>query len=165
MLFIFYIFALSFRNEIKTISFAKSSTGSVTEHLFSTNQLPQRLIVGLVLTEAVAGKLSKNPYDFQAFKLSKFSLSINNVALEYNTLNLNYNSKYHLAYQGLINALNLDTKTIGINFSNYLDGNVLYGFQIQSFESDSNFYPINGTLKLEIVRIKHVKIYMILTFN
>lgn len=98
----------------------------------------------------MTGKLSKNPYDFNAFNVNKLSVSINNVTLEYNSLNLKYNDTYLLAYQNLINGLKIKKKTIGINRTNYVDGNVFYCFQIQNFESESNFYPAQGSLKLDV---------------
>ena len=77
-------------------------------------------------------------------------MSINNVALEYRTLNLNYNDRYLLAYQNLLNGLNIENSTVGIDRNYFVDGNAIYVYQLQSYESRSLFFPRDGVLKLEM---------------
>ncbi|XP_035712391.1 uncharacterized protein LOC118437473 [Folsomia candida] len=138
------------RNEIKTVSVAKGSKIPVTENIFSTVQLRQRIVIGLVETDSISGKYSKNPFNFANFNLSRFVVSINNVPLEYRSLNLTFSTRYLLAYQSFIDGLSLENKTIGIDRSSFADGNTLFAFQLQSFQSETSFYPTNGTFKLEL---------------
>ncbi len=70
--------------------------------------------------------------------------------MAYRNLNLDFDNRYLLAFQGLLDGLNLGEKTIGISRNGYLDGNILFAFQLQSFESEQSFYPTQGTLKLEL---------------
>ncbi len=108
------------------------------------------LICICMYLDAVTGKYSKNPFDFKNNKLSKFTISVNNIPLEYRSLNLDFDNRYLLAFQGLLDGLNLGEKTIGITRNSFLDGNCLFAFQLQSFESEQSFYPTQGTLKLEL---------------
>ena len=123
----------------------------MTENIFSSNNLPLRIVVGLTETQGVVGSYTKNPFNFAAHGLTKFSLSIDNIALEYRTLNLNYeNGHYLLGYQQFLNGLNIESTTIGINRDYFLDGHVFYVYQLQNYESASNFFAAGGQLRLDM---------------
>ena len=54
------------RSVIKTYPVPKGQFSFITDDLFQ-GDVPQQLIVGLVLSEAVHGSYQKNPYNFQHF--------------------------------------------------------------------------------------------------
>jgi len=137
-------------NQIKTVSIPKESKNAVFENIFPSNKLPQVILIGFTTTDAFNGKLTLNPYYFEHFNLTNLNLSIDNISLEYRNLNLSFDTNYLLAFQTLINGLNLEQKSIGINRHNYLDGNVLFAFQLLGFEGDTSFVDRVGSIKLEV---------------
>lgn len=138
------------RNEIKTISIPLNAVNSVTENIFSSNRLPQRVVIGFVTTAGLSGRYSKNPFLFEDLGITNLTLSIDNVAIECRSLNLSFNSRYLLGYQSLLTGLNLENKAFGIDRNSWLDGNVLFSFALTGYDGDINFYERTGNLKLEI---------------
>lgn len=138
------------RNEIKTISIPINAVNSVTENIFSSNRLPQRVVIGFVATAGLTGRYSKNPFLFEDLGITNLTLSIDNVSLEYRNLNLTFNSRYLLGYQTLLTGLNLENRSFGIDRNSWLDGNVLFSFALTGYDGDVNFYERTGNLKLEI---------------
>lgn len=65
-------------------------------------------------------------------------------------MNLAFSTRYLLAFQSFLDGLSLENKTIGLDRSSFTDGNTLFAFQLQSFQSETSFYPTNGTFKLEL---------------
>ena len=53
------------RTQVVTRSLTKGNRSYTSEPLFPTTQLPSRVLVGLVLTEALLGDQNKNPFLFQ----------------------------------------------------------------------------------------------------
>lgn len=137
-------------NQVKTVSIPKESKNAVFENLFPSNKLPLLILIGFVKTDAVNGKLTKNPYCFDHFGLTNLNLSVDNLSMEYRNLNLTFNTQYLLAFQTLLNGLNLEQKSIGINRNSYIDGNVLFAFQLMGFEGDTSFMDRSGSIKLEV---------------
>ena len=113
-------------NQIKTLTIPKDATNAIFENLFPANKLPQVVLIGLVDSEAFNGKYSKNPFNFDHFNLVNLNLSVNNNALEYRNLNLNFDTTYLLAFQTFITGLNLESKSLGISRTSYLDGSVFF---------------------------------------
>jgi hypothetical protein len=137
-------------NQIKTVSIPKASNSAVFENIFPSNKLPQVVLIGFTTTDGFNGNITKNPYNFQDFGLTNINLSVDNISLEYRNLNLDFSKTYLLAYQCLITGLNLENKSVGINRSNYKNGNVIYGWQILGFEGESSFAERVGSIKLEV---------------
>ena len=54
------------KSEIKTFSIPKGNVQTVKESLFS-GQLPRRLVIGLLDSQALTGHNKKNPFNFQHF--------------------------------------------------------------------------------------------------
>lgn len=137
------------KSEVKIISIPANATNSISENVFSSSKLPQRLVFGL-LRSANLTDLDRNPYFFEHMDISNVTLSIDNNFLEYRSLNLQYQDKYLLAYQNFVNGLNLESKSIGINRNSCLDGNTLYSFSLCGYKGYSNYYDRSGSLKLDI---------------
>jgi len=137
-------------NQIKTLSVPQNSTNAVFENIFPTSNLPQILLLGFVKSDAINGKLSENPYNFRSCGVSNLSLTVDQVSYEYRNLNLDYDKKYLLAFQTLLTGLNLENTSVGISRDNYIDGNVLYAFQLQGYEGAPSLTERTGSIKLEI---------------
>jgi len=137
-------------NQIKTLSVPQNSINAVFENIFPSSKLPNVLLLGFVDSDAFNGKLTKNPYCFKSFSVSYLSLTVDQVSYEYRNLNLKFDEKYLLAFQTLLTGLNLENRSVGINRDNYLDGNVLYAFQLMGYEGNNTAGERTGNIKLEI---------------
>jgi len=137
-------------NQIKTLSIPQNSLNAVFENIFPSSRLPQVLLVGFVESEAFNGRYSKNPYNFKSFGISNISLSVDQVSYEYRNLNLNFDKIYLLAFQTLLTGLNLENRSVGINRDNYLDGNVLFAFQLMGYDGASSLENRVGNVKMEV---------------
>lgn len=112
-------------NQIKTFTIAATSTSVIFENIFPSNRLPGKICIGLTNSDGFQSKINKNPYNFEHFNCSNVSISVDNLTLEYRNLSLNYPNTCLLAFQTLVNGLNLEQQSIGISRKNYSDGNVL----------------------------------------
>jgi len=137
-------------NQIKTVNVSQNSISAVFENLFSSSKLPQVLLIGFVDADAYNGKLSRNPYNFEAFDVTNVNVSIDQVSYEYTNLNINFSSKYLIAFQNLLTGLNLENKSVGINRDNYKDGNVFYAYQLMGYEGNPIMDDKTGSIKLEV---------------
>jgi hypothetical protein len=74
---------------------------------FCLGPLPNRVVFGLVESEAQAGHNEKNPFNFQHFNLSKLSLTLESTEipygqpLEFNFENNNYVRGYYSLFEGI----------------------------------------------------------------
>jgi hypothetical protein len=144
------------RNDIKVVSIPANAVSSVTENIFASNRLPQRIFIGLLDANALIGVYNLNPYLFESFDLSNLTLSVDQNHLEYRNINLDFSSNYLSAFQSLLAELNLDGKSIGITRDSWLDGNVLFGFSLLGFAGLPSFNERAGSLKLEFTFSKPV---------
>jgi len=137
-------------NQIKTLSVPQNSVNAVFENIFPSSKLPQVLLLGFVKSDAINGKLSESPYNFRSCGVSNLSFTVDQVSYEYRNLNLSFDSKYLMAFQTLLTGLNLENTSVGISRDNYIDGNVLYAFQLQGYDGTQILTERTGSIKLEI---------------
>jgi hypothetical protein len=137
-------------SNVKTLSLPVGTTNFVAENIYPSRKLPQTLLIGLVETAGFQGSYDKNPYQFNHFNLSNINVSVDNLNLEYRNLNLAFDTNYLLAYQTLVTGLNLEHSSVGINRSNYLDGNILFCYQLCNFNGNTSFADKTGNLKIEL---------------
>jgi hypothetical protein len=97
------------------------------------NQLPKRLIMGMVENEAFNGSLTKNPYNFKPFKLNKLEVFVNGKSALGQALEPNFVSgEYTRSYVCLLQALGKanSQEDVGIRLSDYANGHTLWGFDL-----------------------------------
>ena len=105
--------------------------GGASDHTFQaldSNQIPERIIVGLVSKEAASGKLEKNPFKFDHFKLEELDVSYNDKKhyLRADFANGDAVRAYHQFYveSGLYNI----GKNIDLTYEDYMNGTALFAF-------------------------------------
>lgn len=105
--------------------------------------LPNKFIVGFVEQTSVAGDVTKNPFNFQHFKLVSIQLSLGSHYIPYKeALEFDFEkSNYSLAYNTLTQALGENN----ILFSSYPLGNTLYAFDTTPDLCSSHNYNIQKT--------------------
>jgi len=137
-------------NQIKTFSIPTNSINAVVENMFPAAKVPQVIVFGFVEADSYNGKLSRNPYNFEAFDIISLNIVVNQVGYECRTLKLKFNDMYLLAFNALLSGLNAEHKSIGINGEEYIDGNVLFAFQLMGYDGNATTEEKVGNIKLEI---------------
>lgn len=103
--------------------------GNVTQ-----GQLPSRIIVGLVKTNAYSGTATLDPYEFQNFGIEYLSLQCNGRAYPAVPLTANFSkNQCARAYQSLIETIQgpcSDSESIGISLEEYKNKSCFFGFTL-----------------------------------
>jgi hypothetical protein len=145
--------------------------GNITQ-----GQLPTRIIVGLVKTNAYSGSTSLDPYEFQHFGLDYLSLQCNGRAHPAVPLTANF-SKDHVArvYQSMIDTIQgpcSDSESLGISLDNYKNKNCFFGFTLaRALNGQQAALPpresgyINAKLRFNNVLSENVNAIFFLEYN
>lgn len=64
--------------------------------LYRGDKLPNHIIVGQVLTAAMVGSYSKNPFNFQHFKLSRINLKLNGIRIPTEPLTPDFTNRVYM---------------------------------------------------------------------
>ena len=122
----------------------------ITDTLFN-GVVPEILYLGIVSENAFSGRFTKSPFNFKPYKLEKLVVTLDNVPVIYRSIQCNFKDsvkEYLLAYNTLFKASEGFATGNGISVEEYLNGNVLYVYDIQ--DSTTIHGPKNGDLRLEI---------------
>ena len=143
--------------EMKAFSFGTGLQHINLENL-STGQLPSKIILGMVKSDAFNGTYKTNPYYFETFNLNKIALYVNgdqypteNIEPDYDTKKNNYVTAYRffLDQSGLYNSDNNEL----IDYYGYANGYNIYVFDITpDLSSNAEHYSAlqNGNIRGEI---------------
>lgn len=124
-----YILAVS---RVKPFHIIKGVTESNIENIQS-GQLPRRLFIGFVDTEAYNGHYTKSPYTFNHFDLNSIALYVNGEQIPPRPYTPNFDTAcYAKEYISLFEALNMidAESTIDVNMSDYKKAKCIYGFNL-----------------------------------
>ena len=122
------------------------------------NLLPHRIIVVMVREDAVHGNYNRDPFNYQHFNLAGFSLKVGSEQIPLPQLKCNMNDDSNHILRPLFSALLANhllfsNEELGINPSNYRNGNVFLAWDLsqmppgQSFEMTQE-KPVSLILKL-----------------
>ena len=134
-----------------------SGVSSYTQDNLFGNQLPKRITLGLVNNVAYNGDITKNPFNFEDFKLNKLVLYSDGERTPWSELKVNYKTNHFLqGYFTLFaggDGVYADTGN-ALSREDYLDGNALYCFDLTPDQSASNAGHVNpekrGNLRIDI---------------
>jgi len=115
--------------------------------------MPTRVVVGIVNTDAFAGTLTTNPFNFKHMNIKQLTLKINSKALPYSSgLKLDFDSAsgYIEGYQSLFK--NIREFGNGINPKLYKGGCSLFAFDLTPDLCSSEHYSLikDGSLDLDV---------------
>ena len=142
------------RVSIKTFSIPTGQLSATKDNLFLA-QLPTRLIVCFVDSDAFNGTYKKNPFNFKHQNLSYMSLFIDGRQCPSTPLTPNFKThRFVRSYHRLFSELGLATKNEG-NYIEYRDfdgGNALFAFDLSPSILDGNQCELikSGNLRLEL---------------
>ena len=143
------------RTDIRTFNIAEGNFGMNIEDI-GQGEVPTRLVVGLVKSQAYNGDYHLNPFHFEHFAVSDMGFFVNGEATPRPAYKLDLESGIYL--EGLNSLYKITGKTmensdIGITRETYQQGYTLIGFDVDPTTSPDFRYmgkPREGHTKLEI---------------
>lgn len=131
----------------KTFAIPTGNLGAVQDNLFLT-QTPTKLVLGLVSSEAFNGRYNSNPFNFQTFHLSYFSLYLDGKQIPAKALTPNFDERLYVrSYHSLMLATGLINRDNG-SYIEYRDFNLGYGL----FAFDLSPSLLDGDQQFELVK-------------
>ena len=143
------------RTDIRTFNIAEGNFGINLEDMWQ-GEVPSRLVVGMVRSQAYNGDYNLNPYHFEHFDVSNIGFFVNGESTPRPSFKLDVGNGIYL--QGLNSLYKITGKTmensdIGITRDTYRQGYTLIGFDVDPTTSPDFRYvgkPREGHTKLEI---------------
>lgn len=144
------------RAEVKVLTIPSDIQGKTLDNIF-LGQVPKRCIVGFVNNSAFNGNLASNPFNFDNFNISSFSLYVDGQQVPSKTLQPSFSNKiYTTAYHTLFSGTGIHFLNEGndISIENYPLGNCLMAFDLTpdlSANSSAHWNLIrHGSVRLEV---------------
>lgn len=142
------------RVTVKTFSVAQGSLTSTHDNLF-LSQLPKRMVVGLVDSDAYSGHAQKNPFNFKHQNLSYIGLNIDGENKPSTPLTPDFEAgvftrPYYKLYTDLGLACKNESLSFGLN--DFDKGYALYAFDLSPSILDGNQIELvkSGNIRLEL---------------
>ena len=143
------------RTDIRTFNIAEGNFAMNIEDIWQ-GEVPSRLVVGLVKSQAYNGDYHLNPFHFEHFDVSDVGFFVNGEATPRPAYKLDLENGIYL--QGLNSLYKITGKTmensdIGITRDTYQQGYTLIGFDVDPTTSPDFWYvgkPREGHTKLDI---------------
>ncbi len=141
------------RVDVKTFTLSKGIQSYVQDNI-SNGNIPTRVVIGFVDSEAYNGKISLNPFNFKHYELSKISLSLDGEEIPSPPKELNFNDKLYMMGYNSIYGFDKFVAYSGNNISReeYLDGYTLFAFDLTADMCNGSHFNLNrnGNLRLSL---------------
>ncbi|KAK3104430.1 hypothetical protein FSP39_001868 [Pinctada imbricata] len=134
---------------------SKGSTEFYWDNMFP-QAIPDRLIVGMVKQKAVNGDYGVNPFNFEVFKITEVSLSVNGESLPGRPLQMDFgdNRNYVSAYTRLFDSCGKWNKDAGLSISreDFGNGYTFFAFIITPYFFEEDYINLirRGNTRLEM---------------
>ena len=142
------------RVTVKTFSVPTGNLSATQDNLF-ISQLPTRLIVSLVDSDAFNGTYKKNPFNFKHHNLSYIAVFVDGVQTPQKALTPDFKNRlYARSYHRLFTELGLGNKNEGndIRYVDFDGGYCIFVFDLSPSILDGDQVELvkSGTLRLEL---------------
>jgi hypothetical protein len=142
------------KTEGKTFAVGKDQYNVNLDDIYQ-GKIPNRIILGMVSSDAYSGDLTKNPFHFKHYNFDFMCLYVNGLSVPTKALQPKFSSNNYVeAYQTLFTGMELDGKDAGLGCSriDYGKGYTLVVFDLSSEVTDAAVQTVrkHGNLQLEI---------------
>lgn len=142
------------RIETKVFSVPKGNFSVNQENLF-LGQMPSRMVIGCVGTDAYNGDPTKNPFNFKHYGVDYLALYLDGTQVPSKPLQPDFeNGLYTRSYVSLFSGTGLNNKDEGndISYDEFGEGYTLFPFDLTPDLSTGNHFHLmkHSTLRLEI---------------
>lgn len=144
------------RTEQRVFSISNQITSWSQENVL-IGQLPRRITVGFVRTDAIHGIYNLNPFHFQHFGINFFSLYINGKSVPSRALQPTFegqNSDYVRSYMQMSSALGhaFTNQDCGISYNDFRNGSTLFVFNLNADLTDGDHTEVmkRGSVRIEV---------------
>ena len=135
-----------------------ANRADLSEPNLVNGELPNKVVIGLVKTDAFNGSLQLNPFNFENFNVSQIALRRNGQSIPYDPMQLDFEEdSYFMAYFSLMFGTNLWGANVSnsISLPSFKNGCTLYSYDLTGDDSNSSALSLVkvGNLALS-VRLK-----------
>ena len=130
------------------------------------NLLPHRIIVVMVREDAVHGNYNGDPFNYQHFNLTEFSLKVGSEQIPLPELKCNMDDDSNdilrpLFFALLANHLLFSNEELGMNPSNYINGNVFLAWDLSQMSPGQSFEMTQEKPVLLILKLRRANNFVI----
>jgi hypothetical protein len=123
--------------------------------LLFSDQVPRRIVVGMVSNDRFVGAINLSPFKFMPFNTRELTISANGRTYPSNLYNLSYGTnQYTRAFHDTCEALGYanSTESNGIDMSKFKDGCCIYVFNLTNSGEDNPCFDLitDGSCNINI---------------
>ena len=142
------------RIEIKTLHLSQAVRQTPENALFN-GQIPRRVVIGCVDSDAFHGSYAKSPFNFKNFSIREISVTAAGITYPMKPLTMDFaNNQFTRAFVQLFEAVGIggENKGLKIDMKSFKNGCCLFAFDLSPDEDDGSHWDLikEGTTSVNI---------------